>query len=185
MAPVAELPPGVTRDLPAAFREAGWSFTEKEHGMLWVNLETPTGTTNFRAQVRTREAEGVRIMAILAQFDSLSRDSRHSLGHLLLRASGSLRLVRASAWTKSGEAGLAFEVFIPTRETPRPAEIDHALSALSMACSVCGPEAEALQDRVLARNYLRMRGRASHGNPNGSVAQKSAGGTKHGNRGNE
>jgi hypothetical protein len=39
---------------------------------------------------------------------------------------------------------------------PHASELAHALSALSVACSLCGREARAVQDEIIAREYLTI-----------------------------
>ena len=52
-----------------------------------------------------------------------------------------------------------FEVIFES--PPTPGVLRHALSALSVACRLCGREAKALEAEGLAREYLSVRGWSS------------------------
>ena len=38
------------------------------------------------------------------------------------------------------------------------AELDHALAALTVACDLCGPEVQVLEQEAAASHYLKVRG---------------------------
>jgi hypothetical protein len=67
-----------------------------------------------------------------------------------------VRLARATAEERAGRTAVRFEVVFVS--PPCAAEMAHALSALSVACRLCGREAKVLQqDEGAAEEYLALR----------------------------
>ena len=73
---------------------------------------------------------------------------------MLLRASCSVRGVRAAVETRDHAEVVRLEVVYPS--PPSPVEFEHALGALAVASDLCGAETGALQDEAIARTYLRL-----------------------------
>jgi len=149
---------GPDGDLPSILQEAGWPFVERAAGTLAVNLDVPG---SFHQAMVTKEPRGgVRLSVELVAKASLPPVRRRALALLLLITSASVRMARPVAKQDGAAAAIWFEVIFGS--SPCPAEIAHALSALSVACRTCAREASALHlDDELARTYLSVRGRSS------------------------
>ena len=93
----------------------------------------------------------------------MTDEGRVALGGFLLAASGLVRLARAAVSERDGSPVARFEVVFPS--APDPFEISSALESLSVACSRCGEEVITLQEPVIARRYLALRGWAAQARP--------------------
>ena len=151
--------PGGGCDLQALCRDAGWSATPRDDASMAVGLEARREGVGYRARVAAHGQGGVRVSVPLVDSDALSKASRSALAIFMLRASGSLRLVRASVEKSAQRWVLELEACFP--EAPDPSAMNHALSALSVACGNCGPESAALARKDAAGRYLQSRGVAS------------------------
>jgi hypothetical protein len=141
-------------ELGALCAEAGWKFTERTQGKLAVELETRTG---FYQAIMEESAGGAVSVAVeVASDDVLGENSRRAIGMLLLRASAEVRMARAVVRDKGEGSAARFETLFQTR--PCAAEVNHALSALAVACGLCGEAAEAMRDEAVAGNYLAAQG---------------------------
>jgi hypothetical protein len=133
--------------------ESGWKFTERTATKLAVDLEARSGF--YQAIVEEQAGGAVSIAVELMRNTAIIGEiSKRALGTLLLRASSVVRLARGSV--NEGGEGAGFEVSFQT--TPSVAELGHALSALTVACELCGQEAVAMQDEFVAKNYLAAQG---------------------------
>jgi hypothetical protein len=135
--------------LHRACNESGWKFSERTTGRLVVDLEAEGGF--YQAAVAQRN-EGAQVSVDLARWDRVEETSRHALATLLLRAGGLVRMARPSIEQLEAQIEARFEIVFTA--IPAAAELAHAFSALSVACSLCGREAKAVQDEVIAREYL-------------------------------
>jgi hypothetical protein len=167
---------------------AGWPFEERGGGRLAVRLDVPHGV--YKALVDTRSEHEVRVAAQMARFESLTSVQREAVATFLLQANAWIRFARAAAQvTAHGNHGES-----PGREDPLKAfssdpaataicevcfanlplanEIEHALSALSVACSLCARELDALRDPQTARVFLNVQGAHAH-HPPGIVEEGS------------
>jgi hypothetical protein len=144
----------VRRSLADHLDEIGWPALDRTDGSIAVELEVPGGY--FQAAVAAAGA-GVSFVATLVTTEELpSQPARTALAYLLLRAAGAVRLVRPFARVSVDGAAAGLE--IAWSGVPTAAEVAHSLRALSVACALCGREAEALQrDDDLARRYLETR----------------------------
>ena len=134
-------------------RASGWKFTERTAPKLAVELEARSGF--YQAIIEEQAGGAVSIGVELTRDTALIGEiSKRALGTLLLRASSVVRLARGIV--SEGGDGASFEVSFQT--TPSAVELGHALSALSVACELCGQEAVAMQDEFVARNYLAAQG---------------------------
>jgi len=141
------------QDLRALLTEADWPFVERSNGMI-VNLDVPNAL--YQATVEQHDERGIRVAVGFVSGESWSEECRNALGVLLLTASGIVRMARAAAEERNGRTDVRFEAIL---EGPCCApELGHALSALSAAYRLCGSESKALQDEVLAEEYLSVRG---------------------------
>ncbi|MEE9229913.1 MAG: hypothetical protein V3U86_04335 [Acidobacteriota bacterium] len=187
----SQFSPGGNCDLQVLCRDAGWSATPRDDGSMAVGLETRGEGIKYRARVAAHRQGGTRVSVSLADSHAFSRVSRNALGIFMLRASGSFRMVRASFKRSDPRWMLALEVCFPA--SVDPPGLNHALSALSVACEVCGPESAALTAKECASKYLRSRGipslqkhdvNAAHLSADVITARKSMEGDPHGSSGN-
>jgi hypothetical protein len=143
-------------DLRGLCEETGWKFTQRAAGKLAVDLETRSGF--YQALVEERGNGAVSAIVDFAAGTSFGEESKRAIGALLLRASGVVRMARAVVKEEGeGESAAAgFEALFQTR--PSAAELCHALSALAVACGLCGQATLAMQDEFVAENYLAAQG---------------------------
>ena len=143
-----------TASLQQLFEESGWKFTERTQTKLAVDLEAGNGF--YQAIVEEQANGAVSVSVELARDTSFGESSKRAIGALLLRASAEIRMARAVI--KEGEEGATagFEALFQT--APCAAELDHALSALAIACRLCGQAIAAIQDESIAKNYLAAQG---------------------------
>ncbi len=171
---------GAVLEIAEQIRELDWSCEEKDPGLLVVDLQIP----GRPAQITVEETgpHGIRAAVGLTR-DPLSPLSRRAVATLLLFGSSLVRMIRASArpigrvTPVAGPVPLAPDDPVPTAEasptrtrddgtvqfevafevvmaSPRAEELDHALSALSLAYERFSREASILQDETIARAYL-------------------------------
>ena len=131
----------------------GWKFTERTGSKLAVDLETRNGF--HQAIVEHEPSGGVSLTVEVASQPAFCEISKRAIGTLLLRASGLIRMARASV-KQEQTAAANFEILFET--APTAAELSHALSALAIASGLCGRTVEAMRDEVVARNYLASQG---------------------------
>lgn len=142
-------------DLLHLCHETEWPFTERSAGIFVVNLDVPDGF--YQATIEKRMGQ-IHVWVELVACESLPQPCQQALGVLLLTTSGIVRMARATAGERDGHQMVTrFEVVFAS--SPCVAELTHALSALLVACRLCGREAKVLQqDTVVAREYLRSQG---------------------------
>ncbi len=143
-------------------READWPFTERSEGCVAVALEMQRQP--FQAVVQLRPNGGLIASVTLAGGQEPPGDlHRRALALLLLSASRSVRLARAAAVE---EADGRFEARLEAALRPGAGagDLTDALSALSVACRWCGPEAELVHENsLIAETYLLGCSRGSSG----------------------
>ena len=139
---------------------AGWPYSEKDEDRGRVELET--GDEFHQALVERRDGE-IHTWVELAHADSFGKESRAALAVLLLRSAGAIRLARAATRDEGKEVAAGFEVVLA--QEPSATDLNHALSALSVACRTCGREAGELQDPELATSYLLLQSESAFENP--------------------
>jgi len=147
-------------DLPGVCAEAGWPFVARPSGALAVTLETGTG---FHQAILTTDGSALRISASLTT-DDASRPAvcRAAVAALALRASAAVRMVRAAV----ADRDLRLEVVLA--DAPAPAEVRHALAALSVACRMTARETAVLaDDETVAGLYLTLQPKPSRELENG------------------
>jgi hypothetical protein len=137
-------------ELARICRDSGWQFTERSEGKLAVELEAVDGF--YQAMIEEQPAGEVRVFVELARDESFGEWSRRALSAMLLRASGLVRFARAAISEDGGQEAALFEVMF--QSLPSVVELSHALSALSIACRLCGREVTMLRDERIAKNYV-------------------------------
>ncbi len=135
--------------------EAGWAGFDRSGGRVAAPLETPGDAGE--ALVEAGPDGSVRAWTHLGELPDAPTAVREALVDLLLRVGSVVRPVRAVAAEHDGAPGLGFEVLLPP---PASGEaLGDALAALSIARRLCAREARALNNELIAREYLRARAR--------------------------
>ena len=134
-----------------ALEESGWKFSEREDGSVAVELETPG---DFHQALLEPNGGGVRLTLDLSHAAGVTLAARQALSALLLIANGAVRLVRGFLEHRDGELVAGFRVGYDSAAGER--ELEHALSALSVAGRLCAREAKILHDEPTARLFLAV-----------------------------
>ena len=144
-------------DLEELCTSTGWDFARRGSGHLAVQLESPGGACHA---ILAHHGQGAAATVHLAACEALGAKQRHALGLLLLTACGLVRMIRSTAAQEDGRTALGYEVVMES--SPTAGQLARGLSALSVACGLCGPrEIAAMQDECIADRYLAIRGWAS------------------------
>lgn len=138
--------------------ETDWSYSERTSGRIYVDLDIPGGAF-YQATIERDIERIVQRVELLAERDAATDSLTGSaVAALLLSVSGVVRMARAVSWESDAGLSWGFEVQLPGTTTV--GTFIHGLSALSVACGLCGREVRALaQDPALARRYLEIRHR--------------------------
>lgn len=138
--------------------EADWSYSERSSGRLHVDLDVAGGAF-YQAAVERDAGHIMQRVELLAEGDAATESLAGSaIAALLLSVSGVVRMARAVSWESDAGLSWGFEVQLPGTTTV--GTFIHGLSALSVACGLCGREVRALaHDPELARLYLEIRHR--------------------------
>jgi hypothetical protein len=148
----------------ALCQEEGWNVLGGSAGE--VRVELPTADA-FRVASLSCTHGSIAARVELDLGPVIEVASRQALGLFLLRAAGALHMVRP--WVAEGDPAQAplaagFEAVL--RVAAPAAVVSAALGALTVACELCGREAEVLvRSPPLARLYLETQARAGHGVP--------------------
>ena len=147
-------------------REAGWPFTERSEGRVAVALEVQRQP--FQAVVEPGANGGLVCSVVFAGGEEPPGDPhRGALALLLLSAARSVRLARAAA-VEQADGRFEARLEAALRRGAGPRDLNDALSALSVACQWCGPEAELVHnDSLIAQTYLLGRSRGRSGGRSG------------------
>jgi hypothetical protein len=143
-------------DLRRLCEESGWAFTERAGERLAVELEVPDG---FHQAIVEPRSDGVRVVAQLGSYALPSAVSRRAVGVMLLTLGAVLRMARPAGADRDGAVTTWLEASLPV--CPIPAELAHALSAVSIGCEMCAREVDVLQDESVAKEFLTVRGWSS------------------------
>jgi hypothetical protein len=142
-------------DLGSLFADLDWRTSAPAPRELTAELKVTNGKF-YQATVVHDESKREATVDLLSTGDLENAVSRLALGVLLLSTGTVVRLARPVARVRGNAHGLGFAVELSP--SPTAEELDHALSALSVACDTCGRELEALkEDPDLARDFLAMR----------------------------
>jgi hypothetical protein len=144
---------GVTSDEPitaealeAALESSGFGWARREQG--WA---VPAGEALAREIAVHAEPGGVRLEAVLADWDEIDDVSRTGLAAFLLAAQANLRGVRCHL-----EGGRAL-VVVRAEADHLETDIPSGLHAITTACRLLAREAAALLSPATARAYLAYR----------------------------
>ncbi len=137
--------------------DLAWPFVKRASGRLAVDLRVPGRFC--QAFLEPRGTRGCRARVELVALGDADPVVREALAAMLLTLVDAVRFVRAGAETTGDRTSVFLEVDIqPDAAAP---ELQHALSALSVAGRLAGREASALTDTNVARAYLAARGWAA------------------------
>lgn len=145
--------PEGSAELAERCRESGWSVTERANGSLAVDLRCPRRF--YQAVVEPAPTGGARVTADLIARGAISAASRRALGMHLLATTALVRFARPAAIDDYERAQVRLEV--PFDTMPDVNDLNHALSAVSIGCSLAGDEARALQTEAVAARYVAFR----------------------------
>ncbi len=145
--------------LSALCSAAGWPFSERANGRVYVDLEVPDGAV-YQTSAERRENR-IELWADPSRGEQpCDETSRLAVAALLLSAAGVVRLTSAVSRRSNSAHGpdceLGFRAVLPASASA--ILLAHALSSLSVALEICGREIRALSaDSELARMFLEVR----------------------------
>jgi hypothetical protein len=138
--------------------EAGWNFSERSEGRVSVDLDVADGAL-YQASVE-HHSRGIQVSANPNRGDPPGEEiSRLAVAALMLSVSGTVRLVSAVSRRSNGKPVTGHDAFfrVELPATTSGTTLAHSLSALSVACDLCGREVRALaEDPELARAFLEV-----------------------------
>jgi len=147
-----------TAAVKAWCEEAGWIASERSSGDLAVGLDVP-GRSDQAVIAAAGDSE-LRLETLLVDYREMSPITRRALGLMLLTAADAVRLARPVGFESDDLAAVGFIADVD--QAANVGELHEALSALSVACRICGNEIEAVaDDETTAQQYLSARGWAS------------------------
>jgi hypothetical protein len=132
-------------------RECSWPCAERGANDFSAELDASAAPP---ARIRMN-GSNLELSVELLRCDAAAEITRQALTLYLLTASSSLRMARAYAAHADGQISFGFLVSLPS--TPAAEEIQHALSALSVAYRMCARETHVLLHSAAARHYLAAR----------------------------
>ncbi len=144
-------------DLARLCAESGWPYEQRSGESVSVDLEV-SGRAFYQAIVSHQPSDRIRLRVDLVRGGEVAGAEQHKLAVavLLLSVNGVVRMARGVIRQMDQRFSAGFEASLSRR--PSLAEFVHALSALSIACDMCGREVEALmEDAELARSFLEIR----------------------------
>lgn len=138
--------------------DAGWSFSERSEDRISVDLDVAENSY-YKASV-DHGPESIRISVNPNRGDPATETISHqAIAALMLSVSGAVRMVSAISSRSTGKPGKSHDTFfrIVLPSTTSSSTFAHSLSALSVACEICGAEVRALaEDPGLARAFLEV-----------------------------
>ncbi|GAG44262.1 unnamed protein product, partial [marine sediment metagenome] len=147
------LPGEVVDTIEQVCATIGFGHAAKDSETNVVTLDGPNGS--YKAAVTAHPSGECRVTAHLWRYQSLSSLGRRALAVFLLTANGLVRFARAGIERSRHSTSALFEVRFSG--PPSAALMETALSALAVACGVCGRELDVLSDDSVARRYLAAR----------------------------
>jgi hypothetical protein len=145
---------GAAIDMQALCREAGWPCVARPSGELAVELDVPGRF--HQAVLRVGPAQRLDLSVEIGDLQHVQPISRQALAVLLLSAADIFRLARPVLRTTGAKQPLVWHVAL--NEDATAAELGHGLAALSVACRQSAREVKLLEDPMIAREYLLVRG---------------------------
>lgn len=146
-------PGGTLAEIAALCTEAGWKCNVRPDGAVVVNLDV--GGALYKAKIGKSVKRGFRISVDIVSTKSWKTESIQALSLLLLKASASVKMARASLIRNNGTGhSVLFEVCLPNQPTAE--EMKHALCALSVLVRFFGSEVRAMDNKNIARAYLAI-----------------------------
>jgi hypothetical protein len=136
-------------ELETALESAGVSASRRHAG--WSVSPPPRCPRDL---LLTIVPEGVRVSAILADWDEIDPDSATALAQFLLSAQAGLRFARCALDERSAHVSAI------ARAGDLESELPHALRAVATGCELLAREASALLRPELAKHYLTFRRKA-------------------------
>jgi hypothetical protein len=152
-------PPFDTARLVQLCAEAGWPATVRESGLAMVEIDA--GHSRYHARGEAAGDGGLRAIVDLCDVSGCSSVCRSAIETLLRATSAAVHQVDHIAPVDADWAGLT----TVCAAAVDPEALDHALSALAVACRMAGRETHALQHETLALEYLAWRAPASPDEP--------------------
>ncbi len=138
--------------LVALCAEAGHAATARPSGVVLVDVG---GSEAFRQVEIVPAAGAVRVAVEIVTPAARSEPCSAALAHLLLAASGAVRLARPWVEEREDTTSAGFEVELGP--APDAVALGRAVMALAAACNLCAREADSLVDEAVARAYLALR----------------------------
>ena len=133
-------------------RESSWLCTERSQNDFSVVLAAESAPP---ASIRIA-AGNLVVNVELVRCDATARVIRHAMSVFLLTTSSAIRLAGAYAVEADEHVSFGLQVILPA--LPAAEEIEHAISALSVAYRMCVRETNVLLNDGAARYYLTARG---------------------------
>jgi hypothetical protein len=148
--------------LDSSLKDRGWDVVRREDEFISVGLKDPGGA---RCLIIPGSESGFRAEAEFYVGPHRNSLQRWAQGHFLLVGAGTFRAVFAFGTSddKTDRAGLG--VCLPARASAP--ELDHALSALSLAVARLRPSSQALEDPSVAERYAGLHSRVGPGHGEG------------------
>lgn len=151
---IIERPNYLPPDVRQTCEEHGWNITERQDRTLLIDLAS--GDAFHQARVGFSDSGGITLAADVIRMDEPSKVSKAAIGSLLGRVSAVIRMVRPCVARSDERYVVRLEAALP--RMPAEHDIHEGLSALSVACRMCGRELEILRDEHFAGEYLAMTG---------------------------
>ncbi len=137
--------------------QSGWTPFDGPSGKPAVKIDSRLRTYN--AILTPLSDAGVAIRVDVASTAGASESRLAALAEILLRACGVVRMVKAYVCDRPDSHPAVFAVTLPGPVAQ--GELGEALSALAVACEICGNEISALQNEEIAQAYLSLGRRRS------------------------
>ena len=141
----------LSAEAKANCEEAGWATQDHDGGRLSITLDT-RGEYYQAVFDPCSIIGGHRLLVELAAAEAYSPVCQRPLAVLLLTTTRAVRMVRAIAGQRDARTTLGLEVSL--MDSVGATALDCSLSALSVACDLCGREVRALQLEHLAQFYV-------------------------------
>jgi hypothetical protein len=162
---VPHAPPASLADVAHACAEAGWRAVAGDDGSR-LHVDIPTRSGAFAARLESSPNAGERFVVELTDLAGQPQVCRRATAALLLAVSASVRSVKGGLVERDGAT---IAVLVSALEGALDRSVDHALSALAVACQLAGREAQALMDERLASEYLALSRGAPQGKSHSSM----------------